>query len=70
MTNSIRLSDTSFDTPLDPFTSYSCTVSAATVVGDGPATAVISGVTDEESSVPAVPAHCMPSSPAEWNTSS
>ena len=49
MTNSIRWSDTSFDAPLDPFTNYSCTVSAGTVVGDGPATAVISGVTDEES---------------------
>ena len=49
MTHNIRWDDTSFDTPLDPFTNYSCTVSAATVVGDGPATAVISGVTDEDS---------------------
>ena len=32
-----------------PVTSYSCTVSAATHIGDGPATAVISGVTDEDS---------------------
>ena len=49
MNYNVRLSDTSFDAPIDPFTNYSCTVSAATVVGDGPATAVISGVTDEES---------------------
>ena len=49
MTHNIRWDDTSFDVPLDPFTNYSCTVSAATVVGDGPATAVISGVTDEDS---------------------
>ena len=43
MTSSIRRSDTSLNIPADPFTSYSCTLSAATVVGDGPATAVISG---------------------------
>ena len=47
--NSIRQPGTSLNIPADPFTNYSCTVSAATVVGDGPATAVISGVTDEES---------------------
>ena len=47
--NSIRQPGTSLNISADPFTSYSCTVSAATVVGDGPATAVISGVTDEES---------------------
>ena len=33
----------------EPFTNYSCTVSAATSVGDGPATVAISGVTDEDS---------------------
>ena len=32
----------------EPFTNYSCTVSAATSVGDGPATVAISGVTDED----------------------
>ena len=46
---SIRLNGTIYDIFTEPFTSYSCTVSAATVVGDGPATAVISGVTDEDS---------------------
>ena len=29
----------------EPFINYSCTVSAATSVGDGPATVAISGVT-------------------------
>ena len=51
MTSSIRWSNTSLNTLTDPFTNYSCTVSAATAVGDGPATAVISVVTDEESEV-------------------
>ena len=48
-TSSVRRNITSIEIPVEPFTSYSCAVSAATVVGDGPATAVISGVTDEES---------------------
>ena len=46
---SIKWSGTSFKVPsVAPYTSYACTVSAATVAGDGPATAVISGVTDED----------------------
>ena len=40
---------TSLNVTADPVTNYSCTVRAATSVGDGPATAVISGVTDEDS---------------------
>ena len=40
---------TSIEIPVEPSTNYSCAVSAATVIGDGPATPVISGVTDEES---------------------
>ena len=43
------MDDTSLTSPAAPFISYSCTVSAATSVGVGPATPVISGVTDEES---------------------
>ena len=49
VTSSNRLTVTSLSIPAAPFTSYSCTVSAATSVGDGPATVVISGFTDEES---------------------
>ena len=49
MTSSFRFVVTSLNIPVAPFTSYSCTVSAATSVGDGPVTSVISGVTDEES---------------------
>ena len=59
MTSSIRWNDTSFDVPAFPFTNYSCTVSAATVVGDGPATAVISGVTDEDSECSCTTSHLM-----------
>ena len=47
--SSIKLSGTSFEVPIIPYTSYACTVSAATVAGNGPATTVISGVTDEAS---------------------
>ena len=49
MINSNRVNDTSFVIRVDPFTNYSCTVRAATTIGDGPATAVMSGVTDEDS---------------------
>ena len=33
--------------PIDPFTNYTCSVSAATMVGDGPA-ATVSGTSDED----------------------
>ena len=49
ITSSIRVGVTSLNIPADPFTNYSCTVSAATSVGDGPATVVISKITDEDS---------------------
>ena len=49
MISSNRVNDTSFVILVDPFTNYSCTVRAATAIGDGPATAVMSGVTDEDS---------------------
>ena len=49
VTVSNRLSVTSLNIPVEPFTNYSCTVRAATVIGDGPAISAINGVTDEES---------------------
>ena len=49
MTISARFVVTSLTLPATPFTNYSCTVSAVTVVGDGPTTEAINGVTDEES---------------------
>ena len=49
VTSSIRYDNTSLSISVAPFTSYSCSVRAATSVGDGPATPVISGVTDEDS---------------------
>ena len=51
-TSSVRRNITSIEIPVEPFTGYSCAVSAATVVGDGPATAVVSGITDEDSECP------------------
>ena len=49
VTNSARFIVTSLTLPVEPFTNYSCTVSAATVVGDGLPTSAINGVTHEES---------------------
>ena len=49
MTSSMSVTDTIQTIAIAPFTNYSCTVKATTVVGDGPATPMISGVTDEES---------------------
>ena len=49
MTSSMSVSETNQTIVIDPFTNYSCTVRAATIVGDGPATVAISGVTDEDS---------------------
>ena len=47
--NSTRTSSTSLTiTRLQPFTSYTCSVSAATIVGDGPA-ATASETSDEDS---------------------
>ena len=46
VTTSNRISGTSQVVAIDPFTSYTCTVSAATMVGDGPP-ATVSGTSDE-----------------------
>ena len=47
--NTTRTSSTSLTiTGLEPFTNYTCSVSAATVVGDGPA-AIIHTMTNEDS---------------------
>ena len=47
--NITKQPNTNLSISVEPFTNYSCTVSAATVVGNGPATVAISGVTDEDS---------------------
>ena len=47
VTSSNRLSGTSRVVAIDPFTSYTCSVLAATVVGDGPPVTV-SGNSDED----------------------
>ena len=48
VTNSNRISGTSQVINIDPFTSYTCSVRAATMVGDGPP-ATVSGTSDEDS---------------------
>ena len=45
--NSVNVSGTSLVVPIDPFTSYTCSVQAATMVGHGPPVAV-SGVSNED----------------------
>ena len=47
VTSSNRISGTSQVIAIDPFTNYACTVSAATMVGDGPP-ATVSGTSDED----------------------
>ena len=47
MTSSNRISGTSRVIAIDPFTSYTCSVRAATVVGDGPP-ATVSGTSTED----------------------
>ena len=48
VTTSNRISGTSQVIAIDPLTNYTCTVSAATMVGDGPP-ATVSGTSDEDS---------------------
>ena len=48
VTNSNRTSGTIKVIGIDPFTNYTCSVRAATLVGDGPP-ATISGISDEDS---------------------
>ena len=47
MTSSMNVSETSLVIDIDPFTSYSCSVSAATKAGIGPP-ATVSGTSDED----------------------
>ena len=47
MTSSMNVSGTSHVISTNPFTNYSCSVSAATIVGDGPP-ATVSGTSDED----------------------
>ena len=47
MTSSNRTPGTSRVVAIDPFTSYTCSVLAATVVGDGPP-ATVDGTSDED----------------------
>ena len=47
MTYHTRISETSHVLNIDPFTRYTCNVSAATIVGDGPP-ATVSGTSDED----------------------
>ena len=48
MISSNRIFGTSQVIAIDPFTSYTCSVSAATMVGDGPP-AIVSGISNEDS---------------------
>ena len=48
VTNSSRTSGTIKVIGIDPFTNYTCSVRAATLVGDGPP-ATVSGISDEDS---------------------
>ena len=48
ITSSTNVSETSLVISIDPFTNYTCSVSAATMVGDGPP-ATVSGTSDEDS---------------------
>ena len=47
MTSSMLISETNQTVAIEPFTKYSCTVRAATMVGDGPP-ANVSGTSDED----------------------
>ena len=47
VTTSNRISGTSQVINIEPFTNYTCTVSAATIVGDGPP-ATVNGTSDED----------------------
>ena len=46
VTSSIRISETSRVININPFTNYTCSVSAATMVGDGPP-ATVSGTSED-----------------------
>ena len=51
VTKKNRNSSFTYEITLEPFTSYNCSVSASTTIGDGPS-AFISGISDEDSKYP------------------
>ena len=51
VTGDVRISSTTVELALEPFTSYKCSVSATNAIGDGPS-ASISGLSNEDSKYP------------------